>query len=101
MNDKLGFEIEVCGRCGGGGHYSYCQRFGTKCFGCGGTGRRYTKRGAIAKQFYEDSLKVPANSIQVGDLIQCERWAINGESSMRYFAPVVEIEEGGLVTVNG
>ena len=26
----------TCGRCGGSGSYSYCQRFGTECFGCMG-----------------------------------------------------------------
>jgi hypothetical protein len=25
-----------CTRCGGSGHYSYCQRFGTTCFKCDG-----------------------------------------------------------------
>lgn len=28
-----------CGRCGGSGHYSYCERWGTICFGCGGSGQ--------------------------------------------------------------
>ncbi len=31
--------LKTCGRCGGGGHYSYCQMHGTTCFGCGGTGK--------------------------------------------------------------
>jgi hypothetical protein len=38
----LGHET-VCGRCGGGGHYSYCQMYGTTCFGCGGRGKVATK----------------------------------------------------------
>lgn len=29
---------DVCGRCGGGGHYSYNQMTGTTCFGCAGHG---------------------------------------------------------------
>lgn len=29
---------QTCGRCGGGGHYSYCQMYGTTCFGCSGKG---------------------------------------------------------------
>ena len=29
---------DTCTRCGGGGHYSYCQMYGTKCFKCGGSG---------------------------------------------------------------
>lgn len=27
-----------CGRCGGGGEYSFCRDYGTKCFGCSGSG---------------------------------------------------------------
>ncbi len=30
---------KTCGRCGGGGSYSYCQTYGTTCFGCSGSGR--------------------------------------------------------------
>lgn len=36
--DKYGWPVETCGRCGGSGEYSYCQRFGTTCFGCEGRG---------------------------------------------------------------
>lgn len=28
-----------CSRCGGSGHYSYCQMYGTRCFKCGGSGK--------------------------------------------------------------
>lgn len=38
----LGF-WEWCGRCGGGGHYSFNLYAGTTCFGCGGTGKRHQK----------------------------------------------------------
>jgi len=31
--------VPVCGRCGGTGHYSFCQMYGTTCFGCSGTGK--------------------------------------------------------------
>lgn len=34
----LGYTKE-CERCGGCGHYSYCQMYGTTCFGCGGSGK--------------------------------------------------------------
>lgn len=33
----------TCGRCGGGGQYSYCQMYGTTCFGCRGSGNVATK----------------------------------------------------------
>lgn len=38
----LGHEV-VCGRCGGCGEYSYCQAHGTRCFGCGGSGKKAPK----------------------------------------------------------
>lgn len=41
----LGHET-VCSRCGGGGHYSYCQMYGTRCFQCGGSGKVATKLSA-------------------------------------------------------
>jgi len=30
--------LKTCNRCGGSGSYSYCQMYGTKCFGCAGAG---------------------------------------------------------------
>lgn len=33
------FETEICGRCGGCGRYSFCQKYGDKCFDCQGTGK--------------------------------------------------------------
>lgn len=33
--------LETCTRCGGTGQFSYCQRFGTTCFGCHGKKKVY------------------------------------------------------------
>jgi hypothetical protein len=63
------FETTTCGRCGGSGHYSYCQRYGTKCFGCGGSGLKHTKRGAMAWALFNESLKVRAGDLVPGDYI--------------------------------
>lgn len=60
------FETTTCGRCGGSGHYSYCQRYGTKCFGCGGSGLKHTKRGAMAWALFNESLKVRAGDLVPG-----------------------------------
>jgi hypothetical protein len=41
----------TCGRCGGSGSYSWCERFGTNCFGCmdsNGQGRGYVFKDARA-----------------------------------------------------
>lgn len=64
----VSFETETCSRCGGTGNYSYCQRFGTVCFKCGGKKIVLSKRGAAAKQFYRDSFptKLPIE-LAVGD----------------------------------
>ena len=35
--------LNVCGRCGGSGEYSYCQTAGTTCFGCNGSGLKMPK----------------------------------------------------------
>ena len=35
--------LATCTRCGGSGHYSYCQTHGTTCFGCGGSGKGLPK----------------------------------------------------------
>lgn len=63
---ETAFETKPCSRCGGSGHYSYCYSHGTKCFGCGGRGWQYTKRGAEAQRFFADSLCVPASDVQPG-----------------------------------
>jgi len=63
------FETETCGRCGGGGHYSYNPMNGTRCFGCGGTGLRLTKRGKAAKAFLSSLLQKPISEIRPGDNI--------------------------------
>lgn len=55
-----------CGRCGGTGHYSYCERFGTKCFGCGGSGKvpcAPTGQKKIPTTAYD------INKAKVGDII--------------------------------
>ena len=68
------FETETCGRCGGTGNYSYCQMYGTTCFKCRGAKRIYTKRGAAARKFFDDSCMVKASEVKVGDLLLCESY---------------------------
>ena len=34
--DRRGWPVELCGRCGGSGRYSYCAMYGDTCFGCSG-----------------------------------------------------------------
>ncbi len=64
--NKNGMEIESCGRCGGCGRYSYCQMYGDTCFGCGGSGLRFTKRGAAANAFLTQIRSKPIAELSVG-----------------------------------
>jgi len=63
------FETETCGRCGGGGHYSYCQSHGTTCFGCRGKGKVYTKRALAALEYGKTLRTIKVKDVQVGMLL--------------------------------
>jgi hypothetical protein len=78
-------EVETCSRCYGSGRYSYNSIDGDRCYGCGGKGVRYTKRGAAAARFLDALRKVPASEIKVGDLIEVDT------IHRRYFARVTEV----------
>lgn len=64
------FETETCSRCGGSGHYSYCQMYGTVCFKCGGSGKYYTKRGGVAHDYYVRLNTRSIAELKVGDYIR-------------------------------
>lgn len=68
--NKLGFEIETCSRCHGGGKYSYCRMYGDRCFKCAGSGAVYTKRGAAARNFFEKLCTKKASEITIGEHIR-------------------------------
>lgn len=63
------FETETCGRCGGGGSYSFNLMDGDMCYGCHGTGVRYTKRGRAALNLYKAIRTLPVELVEVGDRI--------------------------------
>lgn len=54
----VSFETRPCTRCGGSGHFSYNSVDGTRCFGCRGKGTQLTKRGAEAKRYAEELLRI-------------------------------------------
>jgi hypothetical protein len=66
---KINFERETCGRCGGSGHYSYCQMYGTTCFGCGGSGQRLSKRGTVAASWLRERLTMDVTEVKAGDTV--------------------------------
>lgn len=63
------FESETCSRCGGTGHYSYCQTHGTTCFKCGGRKVTLTKRGSAAQAWFTSQKMKPATDVKIGDKI--------------------------------
>ena len=60
------YEKEPCGRCGGSGRYSWNQISGDRCFGCGGSGERLSKRGKAAKAFADSLLDVAIEGVTQG-----------------------------------
>ncbi len=59
-------ETVTCSRCGGGGQYSWCQSYGTRCFKCSGSGKTMTKRGAMANLYLIDLLSKTAAEVLPG-----------------------------------
>jgi len=88
------FETQACGRCGGSGHYSYCQMYGTKCFKCAGRAWEFTKHGQQDYNRWREAVDAvtvkPVTELKVGDY--CKAW-----SDFRKYVKVVAIE----VTASG
>lgn len=81
------FETKVCSRCGGSGKYSFNLMHGTMCYGCNGSGIQFTKRGLAARQFFDESLTVPASELKVG-------MAIKESSGWKNFSVIQAIHHG-------
>jgi hypothetical protein len=64
------FERQPCGRCGGCGEYSYCQRFGTECFGCHGKGTVLTRRGRAANDYAIALMSRRADTVEPGQTMR-------------------------------
>ena len=104
----LRYDTEPCGRCGGSGHYSRCQRYGTVCFDCHGRKTRVTRAGKNAstavQTFIAEHYSVPVESLTAGDRIQYEgkfrtvtsvavsdstgRYTSNGETVTKHYIAV-------------
>ena len=68
------FENETCGRCGGTGKHSFNQIDGDRCYGCSGSGRRLTKRGHAAMNFYLRNQERLGTDVQVGEYFYWDGW---------------------------
>jgi hypothetical protein len=94
-NTTARLERETCSRCGGSGHYSYCQRFGTTCFKCSGRKEVYTKRGAAALAYLKSLRSRPASEVKVGDQIKVTGVTMSGDTfdqwmTVREIAPTAQ-----------
>lgn len=67
------FDTETCGRCGGGGKYSYNLKDGDMCYGCNGSGWVFTKKAAPFVAEATETLrtrKAPVvGKLEVGDRV--------------------------------
>ena len=95
-----GLESEVCSRCGGTGNYSYCPRFGTRCFKCDGHKRVYTKRGAVAAKFLESIRSKPVGEIKVGDVVWANEFSFSGWAKVESIEPTTDENCGGWLIVD-
>ena len=78
LTDRYGFPVEVCGRCGGSGQFSYNQIDGSRCYGCDGKKVRHTRKARTQFQSWAADLKAirraTGASLQVGDelaIVKC------------------------------
>jgi len=82
------FESVTCGRCLGSGHYSYCQRYGTRCFKCAGQTYVLTKRGAAAAAYLRELLSKPASELTPGMKVRESSVTIGGDVYTKWFEVV-------------
>lgn len=60
------FETTTCGRCGGGGRYSFNLMHGDICYGCSGSGLALTKRAKVARAWFIENTHNPVADIKPG-----------------------------------
>jgi hypothetical protein len=96
--DRHGFPIKDCTRCHGTGHYSYCPRFGTRCFKCGGSKVQHaTKKVAEAYSEFTAALRAATDTtpprFEVGDEVT-RRWngARSGPAEDAIYQTVAAVE---------
>lgn len=80
---RIHYETGACGRCGGSGEYSFNPMDGTTCFGCRGSGERFTRNGRRAcnavSKFIHDRYAKPIEEIVARSQVRLstgERWRV-------------------------
>lgn len=76
---KIEFEKTSCGRCGGGGRYSFNLMHGDRCYGCGGTGLALTKRGKAARAKLLELQQRPVADLKVGEFVWYDPYPMGGK----------------------
>ena len=82
-------ETTECSRCCGTCRYSYNQMHGSRCYGCGGSGKAYTRRGREAARYLEALRSKPARDFVPGDLVRHDMFTPGG--SIRTWITVVKV----------
>ena len=70
---RIAYETETCSRCLGSGQYSYCERYGTRCFKCGGSGKQLTKAATKAREAineFKTRYNRPARDLEPGQIVR-------------------------------
>jgi hypothetical protein len=91
---KFVFETTVCSRCGGSGHYSYCQMYGTKCFKCAGQKEVLTPRGAAAQAYFTALCSKKASEVVAGDKIYMAGFSAGSYSQPSSWCTVTAVRPG-------
>lgn len=77
-HDQFGFPLQDCPRCGGSGRHSYCERFGTTCFQCGGKGRARTRAAEREYRKWGEAViaaqTTPVVDVKVGEKVWHSVW---------------------------
>jgi len=91
------FESTECSRCGGSGEYSFNQLDGTRCYGCNGSGRQWTKADQPLVNELRAAIKEVGETLvchlRVGDTVLLGERYVNSEGRrMRRWVEVEAIE---------
>jgi len=85
-----------CPRCGGSGHYSRCETYGTRCFGCdvasGGTAVGFV--WANAEKLAKKTLAAERKAARVAKVLDADRAAF---AALAGFVSYDDLEESGRV----
>lgn len=95
LTSPLGFEVKICSRCCGTGNYSFNQIDGSRCYGCSGSGKKYTARGKATKLFWDSLVSIDPATVKVGDRIA------NGSAKFTVAEILPDVRVGSILLKDG